>query len=206
MKFIRAALALVMVLGFGQATAEDLGYELINPPQNTSTPGKVEVLEFFWYGCPHCDQLEPVIHEWDEKQRADYIELVRVAPPLNPQWANHSRAYYAAEIMGVLDKFHEPMFRAYHSEGKRLFKLEDLADFAGTQGIDAEKFLATMKSFAVETKLMRSRQQAIAMGITGVPAVVVNGKYRTDGSLARGYPNMMKIVDELAAEEKENIQ
>ena len=197
----RAALVSVAMMASSQVYAED-GYELINPPQNTSTPDKVEVLEFFWYGCPHCNQLEPLMNEWDKNKRADYVKVVRSAPPLNPAWSNHSRAFYAAEIMGVLDKFHEPMFKALHEERKRLNELDDIAAFAGEQGIDAEKFLATMKSFAVETKLMRSRQQAIAMGLTGVPAVVVNGKYKTDGSTAGSYAKMMDIIDELAAKEK----
>ncbi len=185
----------------GQIFAEE-GYELITPPQNTSTPDKVEVLEFFWYGCPHCYQLEPTMNEWDKNTRADYVEVVREAPPLNPQWANHSRAFYAAQIMGVLDKFHEPMFKALHEDRKRINELDDIAAFAGEQGIDAEKFLSTMKSFAVETKLMRSRQQAIAMGIMGVPAVVINGKYKTDGSTAGSYDKMMDVIDGLAAKEK----
>lgn len=196
----RAALVSVALLAFGQAFAEE-GYELINPPQNTDTPDKVEVLEFFWYGCPHCNQLEPTMNEWDKNRRADYIEVVRAAPPLNPAWSNHSRAFYAAQIMGVLDKFHEPMFKALHEDGKRINELDDIAAFAGEQGIDADKFLATMKSFAVETKLMRSRQQAIAMGIMGVPAVVINGKYKTDASTAGGYDKMMDVIDELAAKE-----
>ncbi len=199
-KKFRTALVSLALFVTGACNAE-MGYEAITPPQNTSTPDKVEVLEFFWYGCPHCNQLEPTMKQWDEEFRPDYVELVRAAPPLNPSWANHGRAFYAAEIMNVLDKFHEPMFKALHVDKRRLNSLEDIASFAGENGIDADKFLATMKSFAVETKLMRARQQAIAMGITGVPAVVVNGKYKTSASLAGSYPQMMEVINQLAEEE-----
>ncbi len=195
------ALTSLFVFCIGTANADLGGYELITPPQNTNSPEKVEVLEFFWYGCPHCNRLEPTINKWNKETRPDYIDFVQVAAPLNPSWSNHARAFYAAQIMGVLDKFHEPMFKALHEDRKRLNKLEELSAFAGELGIDKDKFLSTMKSFSVETKLMRARQQAVAMGITGVPALVVNGKFKTSASLAGGYPEMMDVVNELAAEE-----
>ncbi len=197
----RAAFVALALVTAGACNAET-GYELITPAQNTNNPEKVEVLEFFWYGCPHCYQLEPSMKDWEENSKADYVEVVRAAPPLNPSWANHSRAFYAAEVLGVLDKFHEPMFKAIHEDRKRLGKLEDIAAFAGTLGIDEKNFLATMKSFAVETKLNRARQQAISVGLTGVPAIVVNGKFKTSASLTGGYPQMFKLINELA--EKEN--
>ncbi len=186
------------------AHAELGGYELITPEQNTNvSEGKVEVLEFFWYGCPHCNQLEPTIEQWNKESRADYIEFVQVAAPLNPSWTNHSKAFYAAQIMGVLDKFHAAMFTALHQDRKQLNKLEDIADFAAEQGIDRDKFLSTMKSFAVQTKILRANQLARAIGITGVPAMAVNGKFKTSVSLAGGQTQMMDVVDELAKEENQ---
>lgn len=199
-KLARVAIASLSLM-FGGAALAQQGYEVINPPQNTSTGDKVEVLEFFWYGCPHCYELEPQIREWDKERRADNVEFVRVAPPLNPAWANHGRAFYAAKILGVLDTFDEAMFHALHEERKRLNSLEDIAAFAGDIGLDEDEFLKTMKSFAVEMELKRARQQAIAMRLTGVPAVVVNGKYKTSASLAGGYPAMLDVIDRLAEQE-----
>ncbi|MDO6460887.1 thiol:disulfide interchange protein DsbA/DsbL [Granulosicoccaceae sp. 1_MG-2023] len=199
----RVAIVSLTLLFAGQALAQQ-GYELITPPQNTSTGDKVEVLEFFWYGCPHCYELEPMIDAWDKERRADNVEFIRVAPPLNPQWADQGRAYYAAKILGVLDTFHRAMFDAIHKDHKRLNKVEDIAKFAGTLGLDEDKFLSTMKSFAVEMELKRARQQAIAMRLTGVPGVVVNGKYRTSASLAGGYPAMLDLIDRLAEQEAAN--
>ena len=196
----RVALISLVVLLAGESRAQS-GYELINPPQNTNNPEKVEVLEFFWYGCPHCYQMEPSMKDWEDNRKPDYVEVVRAAPPLNPSWANHSRAFYAAEVLGVLDKFHEPMFEALHKERKRLNTPEQIAKFAGSLGIDEQKFLGTMKSFAVETKMNRARQQAIAMKLTGVPAIVVNGKYKTGASQAGGYPQLFDLVNKLAEQE-----
>jgi thiol:disulfide interchange protein DsbA len=198
-KILSLAFISIGLLFFSGVNAAEK-YQLISPPQNTSTGGKVEVLEFFWYGCPHCNTLEPTMKKWVE-DKPDYVELVRVAPPLNPAWSNHGRAFYAAQILGELDRFHEPMFDALHKERKRLNTVEEIAEFAGSLGIDKEKFLATMNSFAVETKLMRARQQAIAMGLTGVPALVVNGKFRTSASLAGGNEQMMDLVNSLADQE-----
>lgn len=201
MKNLARVAVVSLSLLFGGTALAQQGYEVINPPQNTSTGDKVEVLEFFWYGCPHCNELEPLINDWDKERRAENVEFIRVAPPLNPQWANHGRAFYAAKILGVLDQFHEPMFKALHEERKRLNSLEDIAAFAGDIGLDEDEFLKTMKSFAVEMELKRARQQAIAMRLTGVPAVVVNGKYKTSSAIAGGYPAMLDVIDRLAAQE-----
>ncbi|HBR98327.1 MAG TPA: disulfide bond formation protein DsbA [Gammaproteobacteria bacterium] len=202
MKNLFRAIWVTLALAAAGASQAEVGYEMITPPQNTDNPEKVEVLEFFWYGCPHCYQLEPAFEHWKKNSKADYVEVVRAAPPLNPAWSNHARAFYAAEILGVLDSFHEPMFKALHEDRKRLHRMEDIAKFAGSLGIDENKFLNTMKSPAVHVKINRARQQAIAMGITGVPAVVVNGKYKTSASLAGSYDQMFKIVDEMAEKER----
>lgn len=199
----RALFAGLMMAAAATATvhAEDLGYELVEPAQNTRVqPGQVEVLEFFWYGCPHCFRLEPSMHEW-LKTKPENVVFKRVAPPLNRSWENHSRAFYAAEAMGVTDKLHEPLFNALHKEKRRIFDKDDLADFAAQQGIDRDKFRKTMDSFAVEGQLRRANQLARAYKLSGVPAVAVNGKYKTSGQLAGSYPRMVQVVDALAREE-----
>jgi len=176
------------------------GYEELKTPQATSNPGKVEVVEFFWYGCPHCFQFEPHIVEW-KKNKPDNVVFINAAPPLNDSWKVHSQAFYAAQVLGVLDQFHEPMFNAIHKDKKPMRKPKDVMKLVESLGLDAEQFGKTMKSFNVDAKLRQSIQQARDAGITAVPTVIVNGKYRTTGSLAGSYPNLIKILNELVARE-----
>ena len=197
----RFATVLAVVSMFaGVARAAD-GYTEVNPPQPTDTGNKIEVIEFFWYGCPHCYRFHPLLEEW-KASLPDDVVFKPVPGVLNPSWVNHARAYYAAEVMGVVDKLHDPLFQALHKQRKRIFKMDDLADFAAEQGIDRDKFLATMTSFAVETSIRRSQQLARAYRINGVPTIAINGKYLTSGSLAGSYPRAIQIMNELIEKER----
>lgn len=178
------------------------GYEMIDPPLNTRVSDKVEVVEIFWFGCPHCFSFEPAINAWNEN-KPDYVEFVREAPPLNPSWEPHSRAFYASELMGVSEQFFEPMFNALHVEKRSLRSPKQIAKFAGELGIDEEKFSKTMDSFATNTRLNQAMQMASGAGLTGVPSVVINGKYLTGGSLAGSHDDVIRVINELAASEHE---
>ncbi|MFK8078484.1 MAG: thiol:disulfide interchange protein DsbA/DsbL [Granulosicoccus sp.] len=183
-----------------RAVQAQQGYQVLNPPVNTRVSDKVEVLEYFWFGCPHCFAFEPSINKWvDEKP--DYVEFVREAPPLNPGWEPHSRAFYAAEIMGVTDKFFDPMFDGIHVERRSLRQPDKIAKFAGELGIDEDKFRKTMDSFAVNTRMKQAMQMAQASRIRGVPSVVINGKYLTGGSLAGSHDGIIRVINERVAEE-----
>lgn len=173
------------------------GYQEINPPLNTSTGAdKVEVIEYFWFGCPHCFAFEPTINGWVDK-KPDHAEFLREAPPLNPGWIDHSKAFYAAEIMGVTEDIFEPLFNAIHVDKRRLRKADDIAAFVGELGVDSDKFLKTMNSFAVKTRINQAMNKAAASGITGVPSIVINGKYLTSNSLAGGHEGIVRVMDEL---------
>jgi len=176
------------------------GYEVLESPQLTANPEKVEVMEFFWYGCPHCFQFEPFIQAW-KKTKPDNVDFVNAAPPLNPAWKVHSQAFYAAQVLGVLDQFHEQMFNAIHVDKKSMRKPKDVGKLVESLGLDSKKFLKTMKSFNVDAKIRQSLQMASAAGISAVPTVIVNGKYLTSGSVAGSYPNLIKVLDELVAKE-----
>lgn len=178
------------------------GYELINPPQNTSTPDKVEVIEFFWLGCPHCYSFEPSISAW-EKDIPENVAFIREAPPLNPSWEQHSRAFYAAQLMGHEEEFVVAMFNAIHEERKNMRNPKLIAELAATVGMDEEKFLKTMDSFGVQTKLNRSMQLAKAAGVNGVPSIAINGKYLTGASLAGGNDGIIRVINETVAVEKQ---
>jgi len=177
------------------------GYEPINPPQNTSTTEKVEVLEFFWFGCPHCFAFEPSIDEWNANKPENTI-FVREAPPLNKAWESHSRAFYAAEILGISEKFVPAMFKAIHEERKRMRKPGDIAELAETFGVSKKDFEATMKSFGVQTRMSRAMQLARGAGINAVPTVIVNGKYRIGSQSAGSHQGMIAAINQTVEVEK----
>ena len=197
-------LALLPALFWAQAASaisEGSEYAKITPALPTSTEGKVEVVEMFWYGCPHCYELEPHIEEWLTR-KADYIEYVRIPAIFNSKrWRLHAQAFYTAEVLGVLDKVHAPMFNAIHKQRNALKNKEALRELFAVHGVKEEDFNKTFASFAVMAKVNRAADLSRRYGLTGVPAMIVNGKYRTDGPMAKSYQKMMDVVDELAARE-----
>ncbi len=182
---------------------EGIEYQLVVPPQPTRVPeGKIEVLELFWYGCPHCYAFEPYLQKWLENKPAD-VAFRRMPAQLNPGWKIHAAAYYVAEELGILDKVHEALFDAMHKEHKRLDTVDALADFFSQYGVTRESFMAAYNSFAVRVKMSHSEQQVRRYGVTGVPSVIVAGKYRTSASMAGGsFDSLLKVVDYLVDKER----
>ena len=177
------------------------GWDPIDPPiPTTDSNGKVEVLEFFWYGCPHCYDLEPEMEEW-LKNQGDNVEFRLVPSPLNPSWAIHAQFFYAAEALGVMDKLHMPLFEAMHKQRRKLFDKESLIEFAVEQGVDRKAFTDAWKSFGVFVKVQQARKLGKRSQLTGVPAVVINGKYKTSASLAGSHQKMFAVMDELSEKE-----
>lgn len=200
-----AGAASLSMAGTGRVLAQSaLGYEIITPALNTRDASKVEVLEYFWFGCPHCFAFEPHINHW-AANRPDNIDFIREAPPLNPSWEPHSRAFYAAELMGVTDQFFEPMFNGIHVERKALRSPDQIARFAGELDIDKKMFRKTMDSFAVNTRMQQAMHMARASKVSAVPTVIINGKYRTGGSLAGSHKGMVDVIKQLTAQEQKLI-
>ena len=166
----------------------------------SSAADKVEVLELFWYGCPHCYAFEPQLQEWIKK-KADYIEFVRVPAVFAQNWEVHARAFYAAQQLGVLEKLHGPVFEAIHKDGQKLSSEEDITQFFAAKGVAAEAFKKAYNSFDVDTKTRRAIALTREYGITGVPALIVNGKYRSSAQEAGDFATLLKLVDYLAAKE-----
>ena len=181
------------------AADEGIDYAVLKPAQPTETGDKVEVLEVFWYGCPHCWYLEPDMKEWV----ANMPEGVafRRMPATGPRWEPHARAYYAAESLGKLDQFHEALFKAMQVEKRRIMTEDDLVKFAGGIGIDPDEFRAAYNSFYVETRVKKADEMGRRYGIDGVPAVIVNGKFRTSPSQTGGQERMMEVLNALVARE-----
>ena len=189
---------LLLGLPVVQALAYDEGieYATVPAPQPTETGGKVEVLELFWYGCPHCWHLEPIVQKWQTTMPAN-VSFRRMPAILGPTWEPLARAYFAAELMGKADELHEPLFKAVQVERQRLMDVDSIAAFVATQGLDPEAFKEAYDSFFVDMQVRKAEELGQSFGIDGVPAIVVNGKYRTTATLAGGNDKVFEVVDQL---------
>lgn len=160
----------------------------------TVPSSKIEVVEMFWYGCPHCFKLEPHAVVWKTKIPED-IAFRSVPAVLNPSWATHARAYYAAEALGLLKTSHEALFKSIHEQGRRINNEDALARFFERQGADQAEFKAAMRSPAIEAKVKRAEKLGREYGMTGVPSVIVDGQYRVLLDNITGYEELFSIVD-----------
>ncbi|HEY5603277.1 MAG TPA: thiol:disulfide interchange protein DsbA/DsbL [Gammaproteobacteria bacterium] len=181
---------------------EKIHYESVLPAQPTSTGDKIEVVEMFWYGCPHCNSLEPYVERWLKKMPAN-AQFVRMPAIFRPEWELHARAFYTAEILGVLDKTHTAMFEAIHQQKRRLSTDSEIQKLFAEHGISEQDFNRVFRSFAVEAKIRRAKDMSERYGIRGVPALIVNGKYRTSAQLAGGNATIFQVVDYLVAQESQ---
>lgn len=169
-------------------------YTLAPIPQPVSGD-KVEVLEFFWYGCNHCEGLDPKLTKWMSKHSD--IVFRRIHTPLASDWVSMTKAFYALNAMGQLDRLHSKIFDAMHRQMIPLDNPEVLFEWIAAQGIDKEKFKGVFNSFAVQTKVRQAEKQAAAFRLTGVPAVVVDRKYITSLKLAGD--DIFNVLDQLVA-------
>ena len=166
-----------------------------------AAPGKIEVVELFWYGCPHCYAFEPKVNPWAEKLPAD-VNFVRIPAMFGGPWDAHGQMFLTLEAMGVENKVHSAVFNAIQNERKRLTDKNDMADFLATQGVDKDKFLATFDSFAIKGQIVKAKELAKKYEISGVPTMVVNGKYRFDLGTAGGPEQTLNVADQLIAKER----
>ena len=200
---ISAALVAASLFGMTAQAAEAPAapyVELSNPVQ-VAVPGKIEVVELFWYGCPHCYAFEPTINPWAEKLPSD-VNFRRIPAMFGGPWDAHGQLFLTLEAMGVEHKVHNAVFEAIQKQGKRLTKPEDMADFVATQGVDKDKFLATFNSFAIKGQIEAAKKLAVAYGVQGVPTMIVNGKYRFDLGTTGGPEATLNVADQLIAKER----
>jgi len=197
-----AAFSLMTVAGSGVAEVftEGQHYERVTPPQPTASKDKVEVVEMFWYGCPHCYRLEPFVQRWLKTKPAN-VEFVRLPGVFRPSWEIHARAYYTAEALGVVDKVHVPMFEAIHEQKRNMDNEAAIMALFKEHGVDEKDFKRVFNSFAVETKLRRARDMGGRYGANGVPTLIVNGKFRTGAQEAGGNARVFQVVDDLIKQE-----
>lgn len=170
-------------------------YHEIATPVRTRNPEKIEVTEVFWYGCGHCFHFAPMIKEWEKKQ-PEYVD-VRHSPAIwRDVMETHARIYYTAKALGKLDEIHMAIFDAMHKKGKRLASEGEIADLFAKYGVDKETFTKTFNSFGVKSQVQQADARQRSYGITGTPALVVDGRYRISGrDLSGGQAEMLKVAD-----------
>ena len=194
--FVLALVAVTTTTSFAATYNAGEHYEVISPAQPTSSKDKIEVVEMFWYGCPHCFRLEPFVERWLKRKPAN-VKFVRMPGVFRPSWEIHARAYYTAEILGVVDKVHRPMFEAIHEMKQRMNTEASILALFVKHGVSEKEFKRVFKSFAVETKLRRAKDMGTRYQARGVPALIVNGKYRTSGHAAGSNSKVFKVVNQL---------
>ena len=175
---------------------EGFDYRILPTPQPLESKGKVEVIEFFWYGCPHCYDFEPELNAWLKRQPKDVI-FRKVPVAFRDDFMPHSQLFYALEAMGKGDALNDKVMYVMHKENKRLMTENEIADWAASQGIDRNTFLATYRSFAVVSKARAARQMADAYRIDGVPTVVMQGRYVTSPSIAGTKAKAISVMEHL---------
>jgi thiol:disulfide interchange protein DsbA len=177
-------------------------YNLLPAAQGTSSsPGKIEVAEVFWYGCPHCFDLEPQIAEWAKRQPAD-VSFVKIPVTWQQPHEIHARIFYTAEALGKLDQISPEVFRAFHLQGKQLLEENEIRAFFGQFGVSAEQFDSTWRSFGVDSAVKRAKELTQRYRVRSVPLLIVNGKYVTDGPEIRSHKEQLELVDELIQRER----
>ena len=186
-----------------QAKTPDAGidYREVTPPQATESGSKIEVLEFFWYGCPHCYAFEPALQAWTKKLPQD-VSFRRVHAQFAPPWVQHAKLFYAIDALGEVERLHRKVFDTIHGERRDLLKDAEMIEFAGANGIDKGKFADTLKSFGVAGKLQRARQVVANYKVDGVPMLALNGKFLTSPSIAAGQEKCLAVMDYLLEQER----
>lgn len=181
---------------YAQAPAAGRDYSVLNPTLPTESPGKIEVLEFFWYGCIHCYNLEPVVDAWLKNLPADVV-FRRVPAIFNERWAHDARIFYAFEAMDLTDKTHGPLFDAIHKSRLQTTNQKAFNDWLQKQGVDQKKFEEVFRSFGVQSKVRRAMQLTAAYRIEGTPQLAVHGTYTITSDQAKTGKGMFAIADYL---------
>jgi thiol:disulfide interchange protein DsbA len=192
-----ASLALATVAhAQGQPPKEGADYLILDKPAPTEAAGKIEVVEFFWYSCPHCNRFEPQLEEWARKMPKDVV-LRRAPVAFRPDFEPQQRLYFVLEAMNKVEELHKKVFHAIHVEKQALNTLPLIAEWVEKQGIDKGKFTEAYNSFAVATKSRKATLLQDAYKVDGVPALGVAGKYYTSASVAQTMERALVVTDHL---------
>lgn len=180
---------------------EGTHYQLVKTPTKTRDPSKIEITELFWYGCPHCNQFQPVFTKW-KKQQADDVVIQHSPAIWNKPMIVHAHIFYTAKAFRLLDVMHREIFDAMHIERKKLVNKDTIFKLFEKHGISRDKFDKTFDSFGVQSQVKQASARARGYGITGTPEVVVNGKYRVSSRMVSSEAEVLKVADFLIAKER----
>lgn len=179
-------------------------YQRIDPPAPlTEHKDKIEVVEMFFYACPHCYELEPRMRRW-LKDKPD-VEFHRVPAIVGPSWADQARAYYIIQELGRSEPMHQALFKAIHEDGMQIYNEYSVLDFFSTQGVDRKKAQDLYLSPETAARVNEARIRTVKYGLKGVPAVIVNGKYKTAPYFVRNQEEMFKVLDHLIEKERKRL-
>lgn len=179
LKFIAAAMLLITATAYAEPEGGQQ-YTELNPPQPVSTGSKIEVLEFFFYGCIHCFHLHPALSAWEKKMPKD-VSIEYVPTIFQPSWEPMAYTFYALEAMGARKKLDDKLYDAWNVSHSFLVKSDEIADFMAKNGLDRQKFLDYYNSFSVQSDVKRSKQMMLQYHIEGTPTLIVDGKYVISG-------------------------
>ena len=193
-----ALLAMAFSVGIVSAASPTLDkeYRLINPPQPTDGSKKIEVVEFFYYGCPHCYELEPALKNWLKRKPAD-VEFRQQPAVFRENWIPLTKTYFALDALGLLPKLSDKVYSAVHDEGLGLSDEALMSKWIGQQGVDPVKFSEAYRSFAVQNSVQRAIQVTRDYQVKGTPSIAVAGKYITSPSMTGGFDRFFEVVDQL---------
>ncbi|MEO5693687.1 MAG: thiol:disulfide interchange protein DsbA/DsbL [Usitatibacter sp.] len=199
---ILATAAATLCLSAPAAFAQQ--FATLSPPQPTEGGGKIEVIEFFWYGCPHCYTLESSVAAWAKNTPKDVV-FKRVPAVPSDSWGEMAKVFYTLEAMGVLEQYHQKVFDAVHRDKVNMGNKKQREEWLVKNGIDPAKYNEVEKSFTVSTKMQRAKQLTYAYKVDSVPRIFVNGKYYTSAEQAGGTQNVFTVVDQLVATSRKEL-
>lgn len=205
-RLLLVALA-VLLTPFSHAADLQVGrdYTLIEPAMQQSNPGKIEVIEFFSYGCPHCNDFNPLIKEWAAKAPADVV-FRKVPVTFNrPQWTKLANIYYALETTGDLAKLDSAVFNAVHIDHVNFNSDEKIADWAASKGANAKKVTDALGAFSMQSLIRRSDQDVAAAKVSGVPAIVVAGRYLVRNEGATSLADLVRLTNDVVAKARQEM-
>jgi thiol:disulfide interchange protein DsbA len=172
-------------------------YRLI-PQQPVPAGNVIDVVEFFWYGCPYCFRLEPYFQAWLRREAAD-VAVRRIPAVFRDSWIPHARLYYTLETLDAVDRLHPQVYESYHVEQTPLTSVDEIADWAQQHGIDRERWLVVYRSDEISGRVVQARDQLLNYGVSGTPSVVVDGRYLTSSGMTPGVAAMIPVLDNLVA-------
>lgn len=192
---LSAALLLPVNASAQQPVRADIDYRVIKP-QPVAVADRIEVIDFFWYGCPHCNNLQPALERWIGNKPADVL-VRRIPVILRDSWAPHARIYYTLEALGQVERLHQRVYHGYHVEELHMSKPEVMSAWAQRNGIERERWEQAYNSPEVRRKVEEAARLTRAYQVTGTPSLVVNGRYLTSGNMAESLNRVVEIVDGL---------